>query len=127
MRIKSIFATILAMASPSANASDVRRSDLPTSVWGTWAPNSDACGGTDKSKINISAKKHSSENLACEIEWVTVTATPKGPNYSTRSRCIDQTTKKQNPPTFFLVRPIDSNQIRVGLTEAGLKTYQRCQ
>ena len=127
MRMISIFTTILAIGSPSANASDVRRSDLPKSVWGAWAPSPDACGGADKSKINISAKKHSSENLTCDIEWVTVTATPKGPNYSTRSRCIDQTTKKQNPPTFFLVRPIDSNQILVGQTETALKTYQRCQ
>ena len=127
MRMISIFTTILAIGSPSANASDVRRSDLPESVWGAWAPSADACGGADKSKINIAAKKHSSENMTCEIEWVTVTATPKGPNYSTRSRCTDQSTKKQNPPSFFLVRPIDSNHILVGVTETGLKTYQRCQ
>ena len=121
-----IVITILAVASPSADASDVRRSDLPESVWGVWAPSADACGGADKSKINIAAKTHSSENMTCEIEWVTVTATAKGPNYSTRSHCTDQSTKTQNPPSFFLVRPIDSNHILVGVTDAGLKTYQRC-
>ena len=108
MRQISIFTAIGILASTIAYASDVRRSELPKSVWGAWAPSADACGEASKSKINISAKKHSGVSLACEIDWVTVTATPKGPNYSTRSRCVDQATKKSMPPANLLICPIDS-------------------
>jgi len=127
MRVILISGAIIVIASAIANASDVRRSELPENVWGSWAPSADGCGGADKSKMDISAKKYSSGNLACEIDWVTVTATPKGPNYSTRSRCVDPSTKKSMPPANLLIRPVDSIHITVGMNENSFKTYQRCQ
>jgi hypothetical protein len=127
MRKTSVLTVVVVLASSIANASDVRRSELPITLWGAWAPSADACGEASKSKIEISAKKHSGVSLACEIDWVTVTATPKGPNYSTRSRCVDQATKKSMPPANLLIRSIDNDHILLGLNENNFKTYQRCR
>ena len=123
--IGTLIVTIFAV-STIANASDVRRSELPEIVWGTWASSVNACSGSDPSKIDIYAKKHSSEKLVCDIDWVTVTATPKGPNYSTRSRCVDRSTQEAVPPVNLLIRPIDGSHILLGQNEDSFRTYRRC-
>jgi hypothetical protein len=126
MRMTLIFAAIAMITTTVSNASDVRRSELPTAVQGTWAPNADACGATSESKIVIAAKTHSNANLECKIEWVTVTAAAKGSNYSTYSRCVNRSTKKANPPSNLLIRPTDNDHISIGSTESDFKPYQRC-
>jgi hypothetical protein len=127
MRMTPILAAMAIISPAVGNASDVRRSDLPTAVQGTWAPSADACGETSEKKIVIATNKHSSANLTCAIEWVTVTAAASGSNYSTYSRCVDRSTNKANPPSNLLIRPIDSNHISIGSNEGDFKPYQRCQ
>lgn len=126
MRVTPILAVVAVALSTIANASDVRRSALPESLQGTWAPITQACGGSDEAKIVISTRTYSRANAACEIFWVTVTAAPKGASYAARSRCIDQPTGKAFPPSNLIFRPRDNDHISVGSTIGNLTPYRRC-
>ena len=127
MRITSIFAIVAVIASTIANASVVRRSELPTLVQGTWAANKDACSGSDELKLILSPKKYTRATLACEIDEVAVTATSTGSNYSARSHCIDRSTGKENPPSYLIIHPTDNDHILIGSDDDNLTLYQRCR
>jgi hypothetical protein len=126
MRITAILIIAAAAMSTIANASDVRRSALPDSLQGTWAPSAEACGKSDQTKLVIATKKYTRGDAACDIFWVTVTAAPNGSNYSAHARCIDQSTGKAYPPSNLLFRPTDSDHISVGAAIGKLTPYQRC-
>ena len=126
MRVLLSLAVVAAAMSTMADASDVRLSALPDSLHGTWGTSRQACGGSDGSKIVISGNTYSRADAKCEIFWVTVTAAPKGANYSARARCVEQSTGKAYPPSNLMFRPGDSDHISVGTVMGSLTLYQRC-
>ncbi len=126
MRVAPVLAVAALTLATIAHASDVRRGALPESLQGTWAPTAQACGGSDESKIVISAKKYTRANAVCEVFWVTVTAAPNGSNYSAHSRCVDQATGKAFPPSNLLFRSADNDHISVGSALGNLTLHQRC-
>ncbi len=126
MHLQSLIAILGVIASTAAHGSVVRVTALPDGMHGTWAASADACSKSDEPKIVIAAKKYTRSDAACEVLWVTVTAAPNRPNYSARSRCVDQTTGKTSPPSALLFRLIDSDHIFIGSDEGSLQRYQRC-
>ena len=119
--------SVAVTVSTVADASDVRRSALPPSLQGTWAASAQACDGPDDGKIVVSAKSYVRAGAKCDIFWITVTAAPKGANYSAHGRCVDQATGKAAPPTNLLFRASDGDHISVGSAIGSLAPQQRCR
>jgi hypothetical protein len=130
MRIGPVCTIALAAFATESLASDVRLLKFPDSVIGTWAPNADACAGSAKATINISAKQHSSADLSCQVVWITVTASRDGPVYSARSNCAKAKGEKAEPPSYFVVSPRADGKLSVRLptasSDADMATYQKC-
>lgn len=122
---------VTALLSAAASASDVRILTLPNSVLGAWAPNADACKGSGKGRIEIEAKTHKTSDTACDIAWITVTASRDGPVYSARSVCTQAKTGQKIPPSYLVVSPRPDNTLLVRMPNASLEgnlvSYRKCQ
>lgn len=110
-----------------ASASDVRLGSLPQGLHGTWASTAQACEGGDDGKIVVSGKTYLRAGAKCEVFWVTVTAAPKGANYSAHARCVDQATGKAYPPTNLMFRAIDGDHMSVGSAIGSLTSQEKCR
>lgn len=122
---------VTALLGTGASASDVRILTLPNSVQGSWAPNVDACKGSGKERIEIEGKTHKTSDTACDIAWITVTASRDGPVYSARSVCTQTRTGQKIPPSYLVVSPRPDNTLLVRMPDASLEgnlvTYRKCQ
>jgi len=128
--------TVLAFAAVTVPAfdvaaGDVRHSDIPVSYVGRWAPDAQGCGDKDKDKgksaIVLSAKAYQSAEANCVVEWVTETASPRGPVYSAHLLCVSPSAPGQRTPVNLIIRPEGADgQISAGSDFDSLKTYQRC-
>ncbi len=127
--------TVLAFAAVTlptldAVAGDVRHSSIPVSYLGRWAPDARGCNGKDdkdKSAIVLSAKAYASSEANCVVEWVTETASPRGPVYSAHLLCVSRSAPGQKTAVNLIIRSESSGgQISAGSDFGSLKTYQRC-
>jgi hypothetical protein len=120
--IAPFLATLI--ASPPAIALK-RIASIPELLWGTWAPNADACNDPDKLAVVLSAKSYKSSQASCDLVEISETPGPNGPTYSARSQC---TSRGQTQPTvsILIFRPEDSNRISIGPDFESLKVHQKC-
>lgn len=123
MRLGPVLAIAAATGTTLATAEEVRRSEFPASLHGTWATSRDDCGASE-GKLVISAKQYTRGNSTCDVAWVTVIPASKAPIYSARVRCTDQS-GTHLPPSVLVIHPSDGS-LMVGAADADLKPYQRC-
>jgi hypothetical protein len=114
-----------------AVAGDVRHSGIPVSYVGRWAPDAQGCNDKDKDKgksvIVLAAKAYASSEANCVVEWVTETASPRGPVYSAHLQCVNRQAPGQKKAVNLIIRPEGSDdQISAGSDFDSLKTYRRC-
>jgi hypothetical protein len=104
----------------------VRRTTIPESFWGSWAPSPDVCQSADKSVIVLSAKTYVTPEANCTVNWVAETAGARGPIYSAHIQCSKRAGKAQRTIFDLIILPRNANQISLGPEFGSLKTYQRC-
>jgi hypothetical protein len=95
MRATAILAiAATAIASPAALAGDVRHGSIPVTFIGRWAPDAQGCTAKDKDKgksaIVLSAKGYADAEANCVVDWVTETASARGPVYSAHMQCVSR-------------------------------------
>jgi hypothetical protein len=131
MRATAILAIATVAASPAALAGDVRHGSIPVTYIGRWAPDAQGCNAKDKDKsksaIVLSAKAYVDAQANCTVDWVTETASPRGPVYSAHLQCVRKSAPGQKMAVNLIIRPQGSSgRITAGIDFAKLKTYQRC-
>ena len=122
-----LLAVIIALASPSASAREIRRDAVPEPLWGTWAPGTDACKEKAALAIVLSKKAYAGPAGSCDIDYVTEIPARDGPIYSARMRCSGSgvTAKKV---ANLIIRPEEAGQaISAGPAFESLVAYRRCR
>jgi hypothetical protein len=111
-----------------ATAGDVRHERIPDSYAGRWAPDSQVCKDKDKDKavITLSAKAYANAEANCTVDWVTETASPRGPVYSAHLQCSSRAAPGQKAAANLIIRSEDIDKISAGPDFGNLKIYQRC-
>jgi hypothetical protein len=132
MRSTLLLALITALSSQVADAREIRRDAIPEAFLGTWAPDTNACKNTDKSRVVLSAKSYAGPAGSCAINYVMETPGRGGAIYSARMSCPApraQTTGSQAQTKTIanlIIRQDSAEQISVGPTFEKLATHVRC-
>jgi hypothetical protein len=116
------------LLSHTADADVKRSSSITESLWGSWAPNVDACNAADKSVITLSAKSYVSSEANCVVDWVSETAGARGPIYSAHLQCTAtaEGSPKEMSISTLVLWPKGADEISVGANFDSLKTHLRC-
>jgi len=125
MRIISLILFSLPLAT-AAFADEVRRPTLPAELLGTWAETAEKCAAKDKANVTIEAAKYGDSQGSCAVQWVVVTAAPRGTNYAVHSLCKSASQPAKTQPVNILIRPQGKDQAAMGRSFDDLKTYQHC-
>jgi hypothetical protein len=117
----------LVLLIPHAAMSDIKRhASIPEALQGSWAPGADKCGTDDKSVVILSAKEYAGAQGKCPVDWVSETASPRGPVYSAHLRCPDPPPGQKASASSLIIRPEEANRISIGSSFGNLKVYQKC-
>jgi hypothetical protein len=114
------------LASPTATADEIRRPDLPATLVGTWAENSQQCASKDKSNIKIENGKYGDASGSCAVRWVVQTAGGAGANYAVHALCTSAADQTKTQIVDILIRPQGADRAAMGRSFKDLKVYQRC-
>ena len=125
MRIASSLVAVVVLASPAALADIKRHASVPEALQGTWGAGADGCKPDDKSVIILAAKSYTGANAKCSIDWVSETASPRGPTYSAHMQCSAPPAQKASVSNL-IIRPDSADKISVGADFSHLTAYQRC-
>jgi hypothetical protein len=125
MRGAAFIVVLAVLASPAALADIKRHASIPDSLQGTWGAGADGCKPEDKSVIVLAAKTYTGANAKCSIDWVSETASPRGPTYSAHMQCSAAPAQKASVSNL-IIRPDSADKISVGADFSHLTAYQRC-
>jgi hypothetical protein len=125
MRIASILVVVVVLASSAALADIKRHASVPDALQGTWGAGAEGCKPDDKSVIVLAAKSYTGPNAKCSIDWVSETASPRGPTYSAHMQCSAPPAPKASVSNL-IIRPESADKISVGADFSHLTAYQRC-
>ena len=114
------------LASPSATADEISRPNLPTTLIGTWAENSQQCASKDKSNIIIQNGKYGDASGSCAVRWVVQTAGGAGANYAAHALCTSAADQTKTQIVDIIIRPQGADRAAMGRSFNDLKVYQRC-
>jgi hypothetical protein len=127
MRKTTFLAGLIVLAPLAATAHVVRHSSVPQVLQGTWQSSAEKCQDGDKNAIVLSAKSYASAAGNCTVDYVSETASPRGPIYSARLLCSETTGSAQKrSATNLIIRPDGTDRISVGAAFGSLVAYQRC-
>jgi hypothetical protein len=110
----------------NAFADEVRRPTIPAELLGTWAETAEKCAAKDKSNVSIEAKTYGDAQGSCMVQWVVVTAAPRGTNYAVHSVCKSASQPTKTQLVNILIRPQGKDQAAMGRSFDDLKPYQHC-
>jgi hypothetical protein len=125
MRIASLLIAVVAFTSHAALADIKRHASVPEALQGTWGAGADGCKPDDKSLIVLAAKTYTGANVKCSIDWVSETASPRGPTYSAHMQCSAPPAQKASVSNL-IIRPDGADKISAGADFSHLTAYQRC-
>lgn len=112
MKIASVMAAGLVLAAVSTElatteaVADVRHSEVPESLRGTWIAATDSCPAPAGAGFVLTAKSYAKGGETCPIEWVEERAATPGTMYSVHMRC--GTTAKSETNVMVWVKSPDS-------------------
>jgi hypothetical protein len=111
----------------AASADIIRHRDIPAAYLGTWTPGGAACTGADREAVVLAAQAYTSATANCTVDYVSETASPRGPIYSARLRCANPASKAHAKSFInLIIRSDGADRISLGPDFGGLKPYQRC-
>ncbi len=105
---------------------DVRRSNVPEAVRGTWAPSTDLCSQQQKT-VSLSATQYTDAQNTCEVRWVEERAGTPGTIYSAHMICRAAGETAGSPKATNLVLwAKESGRVSIGAAMNALVVHERC-
>ena len=126
MRIATLVATTVLLATQPVWADIVRHSAIPSAFWGTWAAGSDTCQKKGPDVIVLSAKRFVQPESKCRVDWVDETAAAQGPIYSAHLRCTSVAKPARKTISNVVLARKDAKNISMGSDLYDLKIYEPC-
>lgn len=99
-------ALVAAVATTGKAVADVRHSEVPESLRGTWIAATGSCPAPAGSGFVLTAKSYAKGGETCPVEWVEERAATPGTMYSVHMRC--GTTAKSETNVMVWVKGPDS-------------------
>jgi hypothetical protein len=116
-------------------ADEIRHSNFPNVMLGTWAETAQQCAAKDKTNVVIEPAKYGDGDGSCAVSSIVESEGSRGINYTVRALCTSASLPEQTQIVNIIVRTLGPDRAAMGriyLRSAesvfdNLKTYLRCQ
>ncbi|RAI42290.1 hypothetical protein [Rhodoplanes roseus] len=94
---------LLALA--GAAAADVRHTDVPDVLRGTWLPATETCPGPADAQLVLATQSYTRQGSTCRVDWVEERGATPGVIYSLHLRCGSATGETETNVIAWLKSP----------------------
>jgi hypothetical protein len=125
MRTAMLLSVIFIWASQPAQAA-VRHMGFPAELLGIWAPSTESCGASPKSRVVIATGSVEAPNQICMVKFVVESATASGAIYSGHGSCVSRAKPEKKSFMNLIFRLQSDGRVSIGTGPDNLVEYQKC-